>query len=94
MTITDSKTADLSELRAIASAWHGGMSSPLYAFASSGAIVDGIEREIRECMDGAEQFGLTDPDYATDRPSLIRLLAHVAYHGNRGPVEGWHNIRY
>jgi hypothetical protein len=44
VTITE-KTA-----RRIASEWHGGQTSLLYAFASSGAIVSGIRSEIAQCL--------------------------------------------
>lgn len=42
--------------RNIAYMWHGGMWSPLYAFASSGLIADlnALLGEIRECMEVAE----------------------------------------
>ena len=36
--------------RFIASEWHSGQWSPLYAFSSSGTITCGIVREINECL--------------------------------------------
>ena len=38
------------EARKIASEWHGGQWSPLYAFSSTGTIVSGINSEIEECL--------------------------------------------
>lgn len=93
MTMTDGMI-DLSALRALAAAWHGGQWSPLYALASSGAIVDGIEREIEEDIAIAERFGTTDPDYAEDVLPLRQLLIYVRQHGPRGPVDGWSDIRF
>lgn len=42
--------------RAIAYQWHGGMSSPIYAFASSGLVADQLAllAEIRACEKFAE----------------------------------------
>ena len=93
MTMTDGMI-DLSRLRELAASWHGGMMTPLYALASSGAIVDGIEHEIEDCIIIAEGYAGTDPDYADDVLPLRHLLAYVQANGNRGPIEGWHNIRF
>lgn len=38
------------ELRELASQWHGGQFSPLYAFASSGTVVAGAANEARICL--------------------------------------------
>jgi hypothetical protein len=38
-------------LRAIAADWHGGQSSALYAFASSGHISPALDAEIAECVE-------------------------------------------
>ena len=92
MTMTDG-LIDLSGLRELAASWHGGMTSPLYALASSGAIADGLVREIEECITIAEQYD-ADPDYAADIPRLRHLLVYVRSHGYRGPVEGWSDIRF
>jgi len=93
MTMTDGMI-DLSALRKCAAEWHGGQASPLYALASSGAIVEGLADEIRENIDTAEQFGKTDPDYAADVPKLRHLLVYVTNCGERGPVDGWSEIRF
>jgi hypothetical protein len=92
MTMTDGMI-DLSALRELAASWHGGMSSPLYALASSGAIVEGCVREIEDCIVIAQQYE-NDPDYAADIPRLRHLLTYVRNRGYRGPVEGWSDIRF
>jgi hypothetical protein len=43
------------EAREIASYWHGGQFSPLYAFSSSGTILPGLLGEIEDCLNTAEQ---------------------------------------
>ena len=42
------------ELREVASQWHGGQWSALYAFSSSGAVVDGLGSEAQKCADTCE----------------------------------------
>lgn len=93
MIATDGVTS-ISRLRELAASWHGGQWSSLYALASSGAIVDGVEGEIEGCIITAEGYAAADPDYAADIVPLRHLLAYVCHQGNRGPVEGWHNIRF
>lgn len=79
MTISDG------EARRIASEWHGGQSSPLYALSSSGAIVAEVREEIEECR----QAGTIESD-----AELPRLDAYVAEHGERGPVPGWSDVQF
>jgi hypothetical protein len=40
----------INELREIASWWHGGQWSALYAFSSSGTITETLDIEIEECL--------------------------------------------
>lgn len=54
--------------RTIASWWHGGQFTPLYAFTSTGTIVDGLVEEIESCLKTAA------PDDAIE---LEALLDHV-----------------
>lgn len=61
------------DVRTVASYWHGGQGSALYAFASSGTIVDGLESEIEECIE-YDRKAPQDPDDASD---LQRLLEYV-----------------
>lgn len=68
------------EARRIASEWHGGQSSKLYAFASTGAILEGITNEIFDTgTDPAVQVG-------EDR---YKLYEYITAHGLRGPQQGW-----
>jgi len=63
--------------RRIASEWHGGKSSPLYAFSSSGIILDGLEYEITRSLDATT--------LAPDMNELSALLDYVKEHK---PVTG------
>jgi hypothetical protein len=63
--------------RRLASEWHGGQSSPLYAFASSGTITDGLIREIDETL---EQVARTGSDDGSQRAELERLKNWVRDH--------------
>lgn len=63
--------------RDVAAEWHDGQWSPLYAYASSGAIVDGLTTDIiadiRSCLAHDDN---TEPDtYQAGR--LLDLLDHV-----------------
>jgi len=58
--------------RRIASEWHGGKSSPLYAFSSSGTILDGLDYEIARSLDATT--------LATDMHELSALLEYVKEH--------------
>lgn len=74
------------EARRIASSWHGGGGTALYAFASTGAIDTAradhdIKNEIQTCY-----------FYPDDMPGLRSLLAYVVHHGKRGPVPGWADL--
>lgn len=60
--------------RQIAAQWHGGQASALYAFASTGTVLPGIEVEIKACWFAPST---TTPD----RVGLAQLWVVVA-----GPV--------
>jgi hypothetical protein len=49
-----------SDARRIASEWHGGQASPLYAFSSTGTILPGLLSEINQCI--RESSGHDDID--------------------------------
>jgi hypothetical protein len=74
------------EAREVASDWHGGQWSPLYAFASSGTLVEGITDEIgrnmRWCEDqaGSPRY----EDYEDAQVQLERLHGLAAF-----VREGW-----
>jgi hypothetical protein len=67
-------------IRRIASEWHGGQSSALYALASSGAIGRGAADEAAKALQEAEE---------ADRTDLDLLVAYVAAVKERRPVPGW-----
>ena len=58
----------ITPLRETASEWHSGQSSPLYAFSSSGTMLDGLAAEVRECIPDAD---------ADDATALNALLDHI-----------------
>jgi hypothetical protein len=74
---------DVTDLQAkvIANAWHGGQSSALYSFTSTGAIRDDAEGEILSL-----QRTLDD--------ELCALLWYVRHYGPRGPVDGWDDLNW
>lgn len=76
--ITDLQT------RKIASEWHGGQSSPLYALTSSGAITEDCAEEIAYNLE--TEYGVTE--------GLPELLDYVRAHGVRGPEEGWSDLNW
>ena len=55
--------------REVAADWHGGQSSALYAYCSSGTVIAGFSAEVRDCI------GLADND--DDRAELLALLEGV-----------------
>lgn len=84
--IPDTIPADLPAMRdttarRVACEWHGGQVAPSYALCSSGAIVEGIGRELIET--------LREVRTPSERRTIARLLRYVARHGRRGAVSGW-----
>lgn len=87
MTITDGQA------RRIAGEWHGGMSSALYSFVSTGTITDRaileVDAEIRHLR--SQQEDLQRSMYS--RQSMRDLKALQAYleaHGERLTQPDWH----
>jgi hypothetical protein len=80
--------AGLSALQAkvIANAWHGGQSSALYAFTSTGAILPTADDEI-----AAQLHHTTN---AQNRAELEALAFYVRDHGERGKVHGWSDLTW
>ena len=73
------------QARRIASEWHGGMSSALYSFASSGAVDlgrvrDEISRELWQLDVGAA------------RRELLALDKYVRIAGQRPARDGWSRL--
>jgi hypothetical protein len=60
----------LNEFRELASQWHGGQSSPLYAYSSTETKVPGLEAEVRRCLQLATS--------AKERAKLASFFAYVA----------------
>ena len=72
-------------MRRIASEWHGGQSSALYSFASTGTITDATRDEVAKEMADAD---VTQSDeYALD--DLQELHDYLVTTPNRGPIAGW-----
>jgi hypothetical protein len=66
------------EHRQTAARWHGGQWSPLYAYASTGAVVAGVDREVLDCLDIVERGELNvDADPVEEHERLLALLRHV-----------------
>lgn len=64
--------------RLTAGDWHGGQSSPLYAYASTGAITVGLVTEIQECIDIVEHSDVSaDTDVVEEHERLSALLDEV-----------------
>ena len=70
--------------------WHGGLSSPLYRFASwQGEVFDedhrkGLQQEIQQCLGWANAWiterllkGESPAEYAQEPAKLVRLWAYV-----------------
>ena len=65
------------EAREIAGEWHGGQWSPLYAFCSSGTMVEGLEGEIADCL------RVVYPHSAEDIARLRSLKEYVDEHATQ-----------
>jgi hypothetical protein len=79
------------EARRIASDWHGGGGTALYAFASTGAINTtradhDIENEVLGCVNGALS--------QQDKTDTLKLLAYINTHEDRGPQPGWSDLAW
>ena len=79
--LTDERPIDDATARRIAAQLHGGQASRLYGLASSGALPDGLEREVAESVQ----------DLPPERDSWVdALLDYTEARGeDRGPREGW-----
>jgi len=74
---------DDDEARELATEWHGGEWSPLYALATTGAIVMGCAEEVGECRRAARAV---EP---ADEGRLARLAAYVDTNGPRAAKKDW-----
>lgn len=69
------------EARRLASDWHGGQWSPLYALSSTGTVTDRAADEIRETIAEVEQSSESwRPRRRTELAELRDLLAYVEAH--------------
>lgn len=94
---------DARQARMTAIAWHGGQSSALYAFASTGSILSDLDDEIADALDLSDSCrsdmiaweeypGQGSAQHAHERQQLNRLRRFVAFHGPRGPQDGWSQL--
>lgn len=87
--IMEENDGELDDLgaRIVASWWHGGQSTALYSFVSTGAISDDLLWEIGKCDTG----GLTAEDLFT----LAALARYVETNLTaRPPVDGWSDMHW
>ena len=73
----------------IASDWHGGGGSPLYVFASTGAIVDALPAELRHNLQWCRAHRAEHAAAIAAR-ELMSLRDYVNEQGERGPVADWY----
>jgi hypothetical protein len=72
--------------RIVASWWHGGQTTALYSFASTGTITEDLDWEIGKCDTGNLA--------ASDLFTLAALARYVETRGERGPREGWSELHW
>lgn len=80
MALQERRNIGDSGARVIASQWHGGQSSSLYSFASTGYIGEGLLDEIRREIQTAAEQGLSD--------SVVHLIVLEQYVEGREDIEG------
>jgi hypothetical protein len=90
----DTVISDL-EARKIASEWHGGGGTALYAFASTGSINTAradhdLENEVLGCVNGA----LSPQDKSDTLALLAYIRRYTDHHGARGPQPGWNDLTW
>lgn len=72
--------------RRIASMYHFGQDSALYALVSSGAIIEGIHSELKESVRRACS--------KKELREIEKLQNYCYVKGYRGAVKNWHIIRF
>ena len=81
--LREDRAIDHATARAIASQLHGGQASPLYALASSGAVVDGLRTELDTWR----------PEVPVElEPWLDALDEYIEQREDAGPIDGWHEL--
>ena len=63
------------DFRALAAAWHGGATSALYAYASTGTVIDGLTDEVADALAIAERG---DNNHWQDAPALQAMADALA----------------
>lgn len=90
MIISDGKA------RRIAAEWHGGQTSGLCSFATTGAIGGLVIGEVDAEIDHLEAHPNRSLDfaaeYAANLADLTALAAYLEHHGERTPVPGWSSV--
>jgi hypothetical protein len=75
------------EARRIAAEWHSGGGSPLYSFASTGAVtldtIREVDRNLREIGRIRDSTGGAD---------LLNLVSYLRFVGERPEQPGWNNL--
>jgi hypothetical protein len=75
----------LNEYRELASQWHGGQSSPLYAYASTGTRIEGLEAEVKHA------FRVAGGKEAVKLASFYAYIAEpVSIESVASATEFWH----
>ncbi|MGH3901709.1 MAG: hypothetical protein ACRDTA_26335 [Pseudonocardiaceae bacterium] len=83
--LREERPIDHATVRVIASQLHGGQRSPLYALASSGALVDGLRAE----LDGWRADNETGVEV---EPWLDALNEYLDNRDDPNRIEGWHQL--
>lgn len=83
--LREDRPIDDATARAIAAQLHGGMASPLYALASSGAVVDGLSAELDTWRTG-------ETAAVEVAPWLAALDEYVRERDDPNPVDGWSGL--
>lgn len=82
--------------RRIAAEWHGGQTTALCSFATTGMIDDRVQIEVDAEIKHLEQVVPTAGDWAADHGSnladLMCLAAYLENAGHRTPVAGWSRV--
>lgn len=96
MICLDKLLSDL-DARRLASAWHGGQGTALYAFASTGAIDTArpdhdLDAELCICLAPASADLVRTIPGQSERTSVQLLRLYSRHHGPRGPQAHWHEL--
>lgn len=82
--LREGRPIDHATARAIAYQLHGGQPSPLYALASTGAVVDGLRAELADWR--------SDETPVDIEPWLDVMDEYLDNRTDPGPIDGWHSL--